>query len=171
MTLLKGLSAFFVSLFLFAGSALANPIPNFAAVSPGIYRGGLPGLAGLQQLKAMGVKTILNLDGDRSDARDEARWAAMLGLRTVAVPMSFFWRPKHRDVNRALAALRDPSLYPIYVHCHAGKDRTGLIVGLHRVEAEGMNPYRAHREMLHYGFHDELFLLKDYYEDRTGIDL
>lgn len=167
-----GLSALLVFLFLLAaGSALANPIPNFAAVSPGIYRGGLPGLAGLQHLKALGVKTIVNLDGDRSDAREEAAWAKRLGLRTVAVPMSFFWRPRHKDVNRALAALRDPRLYPIYVHCHAGKDRTGLLVGLHRVEVEGMDPFRAYGEMLRYGFHDELFMMKGYYEDRTGIDL
>lgn len=171
MFLIKGLSALVLSISLFAGSAAANPIGNFAQVSPGIYRGALPGLAGLQYLKSIGVKTIINLDGDRSDAKDEAAWAARLGLRTVAVPMSFFWRPKHRDVNKALAALRDPALQPVYVHCHAGKDRTGLIVGLHRVEVEGMDPYRAHDEMLHYGFHDSLFLLKDYYEDRTDIDL
>jgi protein tyrosine/serine phosphatase len=171
MTLVKGLLALLATFILAAASAFANPIGNFAPVSPGIYRGALPGLAGLRYLKSIGVKTIINLDGDRSDARDEAAWAKHLGLRMVAVPMSFFWRPKNRDVNKALAALRDPRLYPIYVHCHAGKDRTGLIVGLHRVEVQGMSPYRAYAEMLHYGFHDELFLLKGYYEDRTDIDL
>ncbi len=172
MKLAQGLGAFFFALFLVTGNAsAANPIANFGRVTPGIYRGGLPGYSGLKYLKAIGVKTILNLDGNRGDAREEAEWAHRLGIRTVSVPMSFFWKPRHRDVNRALAALRDPSLYPIYVHCHAGKDRTGLVVGIYRVEDQRMDPYRAYNEMIRYGFHPELWLLKNYYEDRTGADL
>jgi len=152
-------------------AAPKNPIGNFAQVSPGIYRGALPGIEGLRYLKSKGIKTILTLDGNRSAVEEEIAYGAAIGLPVVSVPMSFFWRPRTRTVNAALAVLNDLSLRPIFVHCHAGQDRTGLIVGLQRVERQGWDPHKAYDEMTKYGFHPELFLLKDYFEWRTDTDL
>jgi len=161
---------FFVAL-ISAVSAFAAPIPNFQKVAPNLHRGGLPGEAGLRYLKSIGVKTILNLDDKRSDIVAETRYAAQLGIAVISLPMSFFWRPRDSDVNAALAVMRNKSLRPLFVHCHQGKDRTGLIVGLHRVEKERWHAGDAYDEMLEYGFHDQLFNLKNYFAERTGAEL
>jgi tyrosine-protein phosphatase SIW14 len=145
-------------------------IPNFHAVEADVFRGGTPGAEGIAELKALGVKTILNLD-DRYDVNEEERALAQAaGIREIANPMSGFWWPENARVNRALRALSDPRLRPIYVHCQHGQDRTGLVVGLFRVEREHWAPARAYAEMLGYGFHRILFLMNHYFEERTGFE-
>lgn len=152
-------------------SFFPSPITNFGMVSPGIYRGALPVRNHVQFLKERGIKTILTLDGNKRQIAAEKAIGAALRIPVVSIPMSFFWRPRSHQVNAALALIRDRRNHPIYVHCHGGKDRTGLIIGLHRVENEGWSPEAAFNEMLRYGFHEELWMMKDYFEWRTGTDL
>lgn len=164
------------AVFFFAASSAAfaakdpNPIPNFHQVEDGIFRGGTPGDAGVAYLKALGVRTIVNLDDRAAANREELAAAAAAGIREVALPMSGFWKPHDATVNAALAALDDPSLRPIYVHCQHGQDRTGLVVGLYRVETEHWQPGHAYAEMKQLGFHPILVFLNHYYEERTGFE-
>ncbi len=49
---------------------------------------------------------------------------------------------------------------PIYVHCEHGKDRTGLVIALYRMRADGWSQEQAAaemKEMGHTGLLDELF--------------
>jgi protein tyrosine/serine phosphatase len=71
-------------------------------------------------------------------------------------------------VNQIEAIMADHARRPIFVHCQHGEDRTGLIVGLYRVETEHWSPAAAYREMIAKGFHKILFFLNHYYEERTG---
>jgi protein tyrosine/serine phosphatase len=71
-------------------------------------------------------------------------------------------------VNQIEAIMADHARRPIFVHCQQGEDRTGLIVGLYRVETEHWSPAAAYREMIAKGFHKILFFLNHYYEERTG---
>ena len=66
----------------------------------------------------------------------------------ISQPMSGFWAPNDRQVNQTEAIMADASRRPIFVHCLHGEDRTGLIVGLHRVFHEGWDPAKAYQEML-----------------------
>src|SRR4051812_27657687 len=52
--------------------------PPIELVSPGLYRGLRPTQATLAQLKAMGVKTILDLEDTSSAIRTERGWAGNL---------------------------------------------------------------------------------------------
>ena len=101
-----------------------------------IYRGGQPTeCAELSFLKSLGVKSILKLN-DRGLPIDAAERenAAALGLHVESFnfnPTTIGGDRSCDEVRRALAFLKDPAHWPVYVHCTAGKDRTGYIVGIY----------------------------------------
>lgn len=109
---------------------------NFGQVTSDVYRGGQPATCGeLQYLQSIGVRSVLKLN-DRHLAidADEERQARALGLqfRSFAFDATTIGQPNTCDsVGSALAFLRDPEHWPVYVHCSAGKDRTGYIIGLY----------------------------------------
>ena len=139
-------------------------------VDAGLWRGKRPDAAELAHLKGLGVKTILDLEDDSAAVAAERAQAQALGLRFVSIPMSGFWAPSDASVNAAEGWLAAPQYYPMFVHCQHGQDRTGLIVGLHRVWHDGWTPAAAYKEMLANGFHKVLVFLNHYYEERTGFD-
>jgi protein tyrosine phosphatase (PTP) superfamily phosphohydrolase (DUF442 family) len=109
---------------------------NFGVVSANVYRGGQPMTCGeLAFLQSHGVKSILKLnDRDSPVDVDEKNAAASLGLRMESIPFNALTIGEPDscpDVQRALAFLEEPSNWPVFVHCTAGKDRTGYIVGLY----------------------------------------
>ena len=152
------------------GAVKASPIDNFQMVHSDLYRGARPNSKGLLYLKRIGVKTILNLEDSKSGIKAEGRQAEALGIREISLPMNVFAKPKDKVVNEALSVVIDPSLRPLFVHCHEGKDRTGLIIALMRVEEEKWAPKFAYAEWLKYGFHRILFLMNHYFEVRTGFE-
>jgi len=93
-------------------------LENAFIVAPGVVSGGQPdGEAGFEALAALGVRTIISVDGARPDVEAaEAR-----GMRYVHLPMGYDGVPA--DLKLTIArALRDlPG--PVYVHCHHGKHR------------------------------------------------
>lgn len=82
--------------------------------------------------------------------------------------MSSSKTPQDAQVNGLLELLDDAQVQPLYVHCHYGKDRTGLIMGLHRVLYQGWTADRAYQEMRDIGFNPILTKLKNYFKKRTG---
>lgn len=164
-------SALFLAPVVFADdfSRLESVIPEFHQVSEGIYRGGHPSQAGLEELARMGIKTDLNLENSSAVAL-ETEQATRLGLVVISKPMSMFWAPSDALANEILAILADPANRPIFIHCTYGQDRTGLMVGLHRVLAEGWRPADAYQEMLNYNFKSHLlFKMDQYFKARTGF--
>ena len=150
--------------------ACAGEPGNFFEVSPGIYRSAQPAKADFQDLKALGIKTIMDLNNDENTLSMESKAAKKAGLNFISHPMSGFWSPEEAQVNSSLEILKDPNNLPILVHCKKGQDRTGLIVGLHRVYADGWTPEKAYTEMLDMGFHKSLVPLDDYFKEVTGLD-
>jgi tyrosine-protein phosphatase SIW14 len=157
----------------------AAPIANFHKVRAGLYRGGHPDAAGLDYLKKLGVKRIVNLEvGDFVEAfpwdiTDELDEAHARGLTELRYPMSAFEPAVSGEFDRhmtqilALLKTATPS-NAIYVHCKHGQDRTGLVLGLERVIDEKWAPKAAHDEMLKLGFHSFFLGLNHYFEEKTG---
>jgi protein tyrosine/serine phosphatase len=144
--------------------------PPIELVSPGIYRGRRPDQATLQNLKALGVRTILDLEDDSGAVAKERKAVAALGMTFISKPMSGFWPPNDGQVNQTEAVMADASRRPLFVHCLHGEDRTGLIVGLFRVFSQGWKPGDAYKEMIAKGFHRILVFLNHYYEEKTHWD-
>src|SRR5437868_569806 len=149
----------FISLFVATPLLQAHQIPNFSQVQKDMYRGGRPSAQDLKDLKAMGIKTILNVENDDQAVAEETKMAAALGFKFVSVPTASWKKPKDDKVDLVLQTLHEPKNYPIFIHCKHGQDRTGMMIGLYRVEAEGWRAEDAYQEMLDLGFHRILFVL------------
>lgn len=155
------------STFLFADEA---EVPRFREVSKNIYRSGRPNKEGLEWLKEeYNLKTIINLEDKDYYVEREKKWAEELSIEYNSIPMSASKTPKDKDVNKALELLADTQKHPIIVHCYHGQDRTGLIIGLHRVESEGWDSETAYEEMKDLGFRTWLYKLDNYYKKRSGM--
>lgn len=143
-------------------------LPNMFKMNDYVYRGGRPTLAGMKQLKKMGVTTILNIENDEGAIVNDKKLAAAVGLRWITVPFATFKKPSDAKVDYVLKLLQDRSLGPIYLHCKHGRDRTGMIMGLYRVEVDGWHPKTAYKEMKDRGFRTLIWTLDNYYKDRSG---
>jgi len=150
-------------------AAAADHIPNFIEVNQNIYRGGRPSKAGLDELKTLGIKTIINLENNQKAVAFEKKYLkSEKGLNYFSIPMASLKTPRDADVAAVLNILKDSKYYPIFIHCQHGQDRTGLVMGLFRVFIENWTPGDAYQEMLDKGFHKILFPLDHYYEKKTG---
>jgi protein tyrosine phosphatase (PTP) superfamily phosphohydrolase (DUF442 family) len=117
----------------------------------------------MRQLKAMGVRTVINLRKLHSD-RDE------IGDTGLAYEHIYFnpLHPEDKEVVRFLQIVTDERRTPAFVHCQHGADRTGMMVALYRVAVQGWSKDEALREMTDgpFGHHDALFgHLRDYVRD------
>lgn len=128
-------------------------IDRFARVAPGVYRGAQPGAEGFRALRALGVRTVVNL---RMEHNERAEVGAA-GMRSVAIPMAggdAAPAPGKRTVRRFFDVLLDPGARPVFVHCYHGKDRAGAMMAAYRIEVDGWSRKQAIREMHALGFED-----------------
>ena len=129
-------------------------LPNLHKVSDALYRGAQPEPEGLVNLKAMGIKTVVNLRSMHSD-EDEIEEAGMTGkLDYLHIKINTF-RPKEKHVLQFLRVMVDPKRHPVFVHCKHGADRTGTMAAFYRIVFEGWSKQEALEEMTkgEYGFH------------------
>jgi tyrosine-protein phosphatase SIW14 len=124
-------------------------LSNFAKVSSALYRGAQPSEQGFEELKRMGVKTIVNLRWLHSDD-DEIEG---LGFQHAHIP-SKAWHPSDEQIARFLAIVSEPANQPVFVHCQHGADRTGAAVAAYRIVYEGWKPEDAEGELKVFGFHE-----------------
>jgi protein tyrosine/serine phosphatase len=126
-------------------------VPNLHKVSHSLYRSAQPALQGMQNLKRMGIETIVNLRSFHSD-RDEI---ADTGLGYEHIYMKA-WHPERKEVVRFLQIATNPKWTPVLVHCQHGADRTGTMCALYRIAVQGWTKKAALREMTEggFGFHE-----------------
>ena len=163
LTLIFSLLAAFAAL-----PALASTpdLPNFHQTAPGIWRGAAPTDAGLRQLKAMGVKTIIDLRIAPKTVRREGEEARALGFHWINLPMGSD-PPTPKEVSTLLATLKQAPQSPVYVHCQHGADRTGCMIGIYRVTQQGWTFPQAYAEMRQDGFNPRWVKLSQAVQERA----
>jgi len=140
-------------------------LDSVGRVASGIYRGAQPEPEGYATLKAMGVRTVINLRTRHGER--EAVEAA--GMRYVEIPMSFWKDVDPAVVRMALSVMTDPASQPVFVHCSRGVDRTGVVAAVYRMEVDGWNEAEAEAEMEAFGFHEIWSQLKEYVRRYPGV--
>jgi len=129
-------------------------LPNLHEVSDRLYRGAQPTAEGMEQLKAMGVRTVISLRKFHSD-RDE------IGDTGLAYEHIYFnpLHPEDKEVVRFLQIVTDERRTPAFVHCQHGADRTGTMCALYRIVVQGWSRGEAIREMTDgpFGHHEAIF--------------
>jgi uncharacterized protein (TIGR01244 family) len=104
-------------------------IPNYSVVNPGLAAGGQPTAEGLQQLKGMGFKTVINLRTEKEPGtREEEAAVTAAGLRYVSVPFTAETLTA-QDVDKVAAVLADAASGPVLLHC-GSSNRVGGVVAL-----------------------------------------
>jgi protein tyrosine phosphatase (PTP) superfamily phosphohydrolase (DUF442 family) len=91
---------------------------NVVAYGNDLYSGSQPEEGGLETLAAMGIRTVISVDG----AQPDVEGAEALGLRYVHLPIGYDGIVEERTLELARAARDLPG--PIYVHCHHGRHRS-----------------------------------------------
>ena len=122
-------------------------IKNCFQVTTNLYRGAQPTAEGMAQLKAMGIKTVINLRAFHSD-KDEVAGAGLKSVRFETEP----WHGEEEDVVRFLKVVTDTNNLPVFVHCERGADRTGMMCAMYRVVVCGWTQQAAIAEMKNGGF-------------------
>jgi len=125
----------------------APGINNFFQVTTNLYRGAQPTAEGMRQLKAMGIKTVINLRAHHSD-KDEVVGTGLKSVRFESEP----WDADHKDVVRFLRVMADTNNLPAFVHCQRGADRTGLMCAMYRICVCGWTKTESIEEMKKGGF-------------------
>lgn len=102
-----------------AASALSSDhLPHLLQLTPTLLCGGAPmGDAAFRELAALGVTTLISVDGAKPDV-DRARHH---GLRYVHLPIGYDGIPRTRQAELARAASMATGI--VYVHCHHGRHR------------------------------------------------
>jgi protein tyrosine/serine phosphatase len=124
-------------------------LSNFYEVTTNLYRGAQPTVQGMKELKAFGVKTILNLRSFHSD-NDLVAHGDFKLARLHMKP----WHAEDEDVVTFLKVVTDTNNLhlPVFVHCQRGADRTGMVCAIYRVVVCGWTKEAAIKEMKEGGF-------------------
>jgi protein tyrosine/serine phosphatase len=152
-----------------ADAPLPSPAPSivrFQQVAAALYRGGQPDAAGFEQLRRIGIKTVVNLR--RNDA--ERQLVESLGMRYVYLAASLHpfgvGGGIHPDVvTRFFEIVDDPASGPVFLHCRRGADRTGTLIAMYRIARQGWPASAAYEEARANGMRWWHYSVEDVLED------
>lgn len=113
-------------------------LPNAIQIHDKVISGGQPdGEQAFHELRELGVKTIISVDG----AKPEVELARKVGLRYVHLPHGYNGIPPERVAELAKAVRKLDG--PIYIHCHHGKHRSPAAAAVACVSAGLIKPTSA----------------------------
>lgn len=127
-------------------------IVRLRKVTPELYRGSAPSPKDVQWLKDnLHIKKIVSLDKESGDLID--RTTQLLHIKHIMLPIEM------HNLRKSLLAFLKHDLKklfldggPTYVHCAAGKDRTGLAIALVKCKYFGKDSEDAIEEAKSLGF-------------------
>ena len=175
---MRNILAAFVALFASATFATAQAEPaapkafpnihieNFGQMDEHLYRGAQPTQEDYTALKELGISTVIDLRKDNEPFAKST--VESLGMKYVNIPMTG-WTTKDESVAEFLKVVNDPANGKVYLHCAAGKHRTGLAGAIYRLENYGWDYDMSYKEMKNFGYFSGLFhkkilgYVKDYY--------
>ena len=129
---------------------LRYPVSKYEfKVSDGLTRGSrIDDPKGYEKLVKQGFKGIVDLT---LEGTKDAKAGKAAGLNTLNVKILDNSAPTQKQVKEFLDFATDPKNSPCYVHCEAGKGRTGVAVAAYRMAVEGWAPEKALAEAKKFG--------------------
>ena len=126
-------------------------IKNFGQMDARFFRGGQPKENDYQQLAALGIKTVIDLQDDPTSY--EKGKVEALGMKYVNIPMSDKDYPSNEKIDQFLKLVDDPATGKFYVHCAGGRHRTGVMGAVYRFNHYNWNFDQVYAEMKKYDFY------------------
>ena len=150
-------SSFFTPHQPFAEKLHVSGISDVGKVNDFLYRGTQPNEEGVEQLKKLGIETIVDLRGERRGTMERERTQAeSLGMRLVNIPGNGWSPPTDEQMAQFFSVIRETPRRRIFVHCWLGGDRSGVFLGAYRIAFQEWTPELALEEMR--AFHFKGFL-------------
>jgi protein tyrosine/serine phosphatase len=126
-------------------------VANFGQVNENYFRGAQPDQEGIERLHALGIRTIIDLQ--EYPVLDESGWSVSAGMRYFNIPLSGSRRASDAQTARFLELVNDSQNWPVYVHCHVGRHRTGEMTGIYRIAHDNWTADQAYAEMVKFGYY------------------
>jgi protein tyrosine/serine phosphatase len=126
---------------------------NSHRLSDKAWRSAQPAPHQLRRFAKAGIRTIVNLRGERECGSFylERQACERLGMKLVNFQVRSRAAPTRAEI-RAARELFDRIEYPMLMHCKSGADRAGLMSALYRFTKEGVPIEKARAELsLRYG--------------------
>jgi uncharacterized protein (TIGR01244 family) len=146
------------------------PIRNFLRVNDDFCTGAQPRVEHLRQLKAEGVRAVINLrQPSEHRAAEEEAAAKEAGLRYFNIPVAF-GDPKEEQATEFLKITDDKENRPAFIHCTAAI-RVGAFWMIRRALRDGWTIERAEAEAEKVGLRDSPHLnefARKYIEKHRG---
>lgn len=119
--------------------------------APGLFRGPVPCGADLDK-----VKSVINLETSTRElifggANRELILCLRNGVQLFDFAFSGITTPDRNAVAMVSWLLREGAPKPVYLHCRAGRERTGFMVAVYRMRVQGWSFERAYKEWLDEG--------------------
>ncbi|MNR78943.1 Tyrosine phosphatase family protein [compost metagenome] len=126
-------------------------VEKLSALGEKVLRGAQPTEEGFRQLKAQGVKTVINL---RPEDNRETAMVEKLGMKAIYLPLPPLDAPTHAETLSFLKTALDPANGKVFFHCYHGVDRTGTMAAAIRIARDGWTADQAIAELRSEGFHE-----------------
>lgn len=126
-------------------------IKNFGQMNQRFYRGAQPKEDDYADLKALGVKTIIDLQEESRPY--EKPIVEGLGMKYVSIPMVDKGYPPDSQIEQFLKLANDPATGVFFVHCAGGRHRTGIMGAVYRFTVDRWNYDKVYSEMKQYDFY------------------
>ncbi|MEW5819666.1 MAG: tyrosine-protein phosphatase [Cyanobacteriota bacterium] len=131
---------------------------NFHKVDENYYRGANPPLEDYEKLGKLGIKSIIDLRHMNNKKFTKLKTIAnQYGIKYYSIQMSPFTPPTKEQIKEFFDIVNNPDGQPVYVHCTYGKDRTGIMSALYRVNNYQWEYDQAYQEMISDGYHVHLY--------------
>ncbi len=128
---------------------------RFGVVVPGqVYRSGKLTTAALTKvIRQRDINTVIDLGAwvvdtpeNRRASQREQETVEALGAQRFVFGLIGDATGDPNEYTEALRLLTDPANQPVLVHCGAGTERTGFVVAIYRMHAEGLSLDEAYAE-------------------------
>ena len=126
-------------------------IKNFGQMDGRFFRGGQPKEGEYQELAALGITTVIDLQDNPTNY--EKRDVEALGMKYINIPMSDTSYPESAKIEQFLKLVNDPSTGKFFVHCAGGRHRTGVMGAVYRFNHYNWNYDQVYAEMKKYDFY------------------
>ena len=126
-----------------------HQIVNFDRVDSRLYRGAQPTVNGIVYLKALGVRSIVNLRLKNDIMPGEQIAAEELGMTFTNLPLNGVSAPTAAQMDQLLSII-EYLPEPVFIHCQYGCDRTGCVIACYRIRS-GWSNEQALQEAKSYG--------------------
>jgi protein tyrosine phosphatase (PTP) superfamily phosphohydrolase (DUF442 family) len=137
-------------------------LPYFHRLDENYMRGSTPAKGGVETLKRLGIKTVVDLRSTYDHTDDIGVATERSGMIYYWLPTSVWEPPTDARAQEFVSVVGDSSKGPFYVFCADGLNRVGEMSAIYRVAKSQWTVDQAIKEIDDFGFNPYYWNLRSY---------